>query len=242
MKDKEKIALFIDADNAPAAKIDVILSELARYGVVNIRKAYGNWKNPCIKSWEDVLHEYAIQPIQQFDLTKGKNATDIALVIDAMDILYTKDVDTICLVSSDCDFTPLVTRALADGKFVIGFGERKAPAAFVNSCSKFLYLDDIATEEKTINKPRPKPSIKSDTKLMNMLRQAVEASEDNDGWANLSSIGNHISNHASFDQRNYGFKKISDIFAAIDLFEMKQTNGSVTWVRDKRRAKQAIAS
>ena len=236
MKDKEKIALFIDADNAPAAKIDIILSELARYGVVNIRRAYGNWKSPCIKPWEDVLHEYAIQPIQQFDLTKGKNATDIALVIDAMDILYTKDVDTICLVSSDCDFTPLVTRALADGKFVIGFGERKAPMAFVNSCSKFLYLDDIETQEKPIRKR--KPSIKSDTKLMNMLRQAIEASEDDDGWANLSSIGNHISNHASFDQRNYGFKKISDIFAAIDLFEMKQTNGSVTWVRDKKRTKE----
>jgi uncharacterized protein (TIGR00288 family) len=236
LKDKEKIALFIDADNAPAAKIDIILSELATYGVVNIRKAYGNWKSPCIKPWEDVLHEYAIQPIQQFDLTKGKNATDIALVIDAMDILYTKDVDTICLVSSDCDFTPLVTRALADGKYVIGFGERKAPMAFVNSCSKFLYLDDIATDEKPVKKL--KPSIKSDTKLMNMLRQAVEASEDNDGWANLSSIGNHISNHASFDQRNYGFKKVSDLFAAIDLFEMKQTNGSVTWIRDKKRAKE----
>lgn len=233
MKDKEKIALFIDADNAPAAKIDIVLSELAKYGVVNIRKAYGNWKSPCIKPWEDVLHEYAIQPIQQFDLTKGKNATDIALVIDAMDILYTKDVDTICLVSSDCDFTPLVTRALADGKFVIGFGERKAPSAFVNSCSKFLFLDDIATAEKTAQKR--KPSIKSDTKLMNMLRQAVEASEDNDGWANLSSIGNHISNHASFDPRNYGYKKVSDLFAAIDLFEMKQTNGSVSWVRNRKR-------
>lgn len=234
MKDKEKIALFIDADNAPAAKIDIILSELARYGVVNIRRAYGNWKSPCIKPWEDVLHEYAIQPIQQFDLTKGKNATDIALVIDAMDILYTKDVDVICLVSSDCDFTPLVTRALADGKLVIGFGERKTPMAFVNSCSKFLFLNDIDTESKTVE--IRKPSIKSDTKLMNMLRQAIEASEENDGWANLGVIGRHISNHASFDQRNYGFRKLSDLFSAIDLFEMKQTNGSVTWVRDKRRA------
>lgn len=127
MQDKEKIALFIDADNAPASKIDIILSELARYGVVNIRRAYGNWKIPCIKPWEDVLHDYAIQPIQQFDLTKGKNATDIALVIDAMDILYTKNVETICLVSSYCGFTPLITRALADGKFVIGLGERKTP-------------------------------------------------------------------------------------------------------------------
>lgn len=237
MKDKEKIALFIDADNAPAAKIDTILSELARYGVVNIRKAYGNWKSPCIKPWEDVLHEYAIQPIQQFDLIKGKNATDIALVIDAMDILYTKDVDTICLVSSDCDFTPLVTRALADGKFVIGFGERKAPSAFVNSCSKFLFLDDIKTEIEEKSKESKKPSIKCDTKLINMLRQAVEASGDDDGWAQLGPIGKHISNHASFDQRNYGFKKLSDLFAAIDLFEMKRTHGSATWVRDIRKHK-----
>jgi uncharacterized protein (TIGR00288 family) len=233
VKEQEKIALFIDADNAPAAKIGTILSELARYGVVNIRKAYGNWKSPNIKPWEDVLHEYAIQPIQQFDLTKGKNATDIALVIDAMDILYTKNVDSICLVSSDCDFTPLVTRALADGKFVIGFGERKAPAAFVNSCSKFLYLD----EEHPVQ--HQKPSIKSDSKLINMLRQAIEASEDDCGWANLGTIGQHISNHVSFDQRNYGFKKLSDLFAAIDLFEVKMKNGSGTYIRDKRKSKGA---
>lgn len=235
MKEQEKIALFIDADNAPAAKIGIILSELARYGVVNIRKAYGNWKSPNIKPWEDVLHEFAIQPIQQFDLTKGKNATDIALVIDAMDILYTKDVDAICLVSSDCDFTPLVTRALADGKLVIGLGERKAPAAFVNSCSKFLYLDDEPHDEKPVQ--AAKPIIKSDSKLINMLRQAIEASEDDDGWANLGTIGQHISNHASFDQRNYGFKKLSDLFGAIDLFEVQHKNGSGTWVRDKRKAK-----
>lgn len=240
MKNKEKIALFIDADNAPASKIDIILSELARYGVVNIRRAYGNWKNPCIKPWEDVLHDFAIQPIQQFDLTKGKNATDIALVIDAMDILYTKDVDTICLVSSDCDFTPLVTRALADGKFVIGFGERKAPSAFVNSCSTFLYLDEIETEKKIVNKKEA--SIKCDTKLINMLRQAVESAEEDDGWAALGSVGTHIANHASFDPRNYGFKKLSDLFTAIDLFELKRSNSKITWVRDRKKAKQKEVS
>ncbi|EPC1883855.1 NYN domain-containing protein [Proteus terrae subsp. cibarius] len=236
MKDKEKIAVFIDADNAPAKKIDKVLSELARYGVVNIRKAYGNWKNQNLKAWEDVLHEFAIQPIQQFDLTKGKNATDMALVIDVMDVLYTKNVDVICLVSSDCDFTPLVTRTLADGKFVIGFGERKAPVAFVNSCSRFLYLDDEAEVEQPIQKQSR--NIKSDTKLIKLLRQAIEAVEDEDGWAMLGPIGTHISNHASFDQRNYGFKKLSDLFMAIDLFEMKKTNGSVLWVKDKKRAKQ----
>lgn len=237
MRDSEKIAVFIDADNAPAQKVDKVLSELARYGVVNIRKAYGNWKSQNLKSWEDVLHEYAIQPIQQFDLTKGKNATDMALVIDVMDVLYTKDVDVICLVSSDCDFTPLVTRALADGKFVMGFGERKAPLAFVNSCSRFLYLDEEITEQPIQKQSK---NIKSDTKLINLLRQAMEAVEEDDGWAMLGHIGTHISNHASFDQRNYGFKKLSDLFMAIDLFEMKKTQGSVLWVRDKKKAKQLI--
>ena len=236
LKDKEKIAVFIDADNAPAAKIDIVLSELARYGVVNIRKAYGNWKNLNLKPWEDLLHDHAIQPIQQFDLTKGKNATDMALVIDVMDVLYTKDIDIICLVSSDCDFTPLVTRSLADGKYVIGFGERKAPKAFVNSCSRFLYLDEETKQELPIQKQTI--NIKSDTRLMNLLRQAIEAVEDEDGWAMLGPIGTHISNHASFDQRNYGFKKLSDLFMAIDVFEMKKTNGSAIWVRDKKKAKQ----
>lgn len=238
MKDKEKIAVFIDADNAPAKKVDKILSELARYGVVNIRKAYGNWKKQNLKAWEEVLHEFAIQPIQQFDLTKGKNATDMALVIDAMDVLYTKNIDIICLVSSDCDFTPLVTRSLADGKFVIGFGERKAPLAFVNSCSRFLYLDEDIETEQDIPQPKQNKNIKSDTKLINLLRQAIEAVEDDEGWAMLGPIGTHISNHASFDQRNYGYKKLSDLFMAIDLFEMKQKNGSVLWVKDKKKAKQ----
>lgn len=242
MKDKEKIALFIDADNAPAVKIDTVLSELAKLGVVTIRKAYGNWKSPRLKSWEDVLHEYAIQPIQQFDLTKGKNATDMALIIDAMDILYTKDIDVICLVSSDCDFTPLVTRTLADGKLVIGFGERKAPLAFVNSCSKFLYFDkevkkvDSNIDEMAITSNKLVKTLNRDTKLINLLRQALEAVDDDDGWGMLGHIGTHISNHTSFDQRNYGYKKLGDLFSAIDLFEMKQTHGSVLWIRDKKKS------
>ncbi|MBH0056613.1 NYN domain-containing protein [Pseudoalteromonas sp. SWXJZ94C] len=246
MKDKEKIALFIDADNAPAGKIDTVLSELAKLGVVTIRKAYGNWKSPRLKSWEDMLHEYAIQPIQQFDLTKGKNATDMALIIDAMDILYTKDIDVICLVSSDCDFTPLVTRTLADGKLVIGFGERKAPLAFVNSCSKFLYFDheiiNAETEEvqgieeiKITSKKQVK-TLNRDTKLINLLRQAIDAVESDDGWSMLGHIGTHISNHTSFDPRNHGYKKLGDLFSAIDLFEMKKTHGSVLWIRDKKKA------
>ncbi|PCJ45560.1 MAG: hypothetical protein COA74_15495 [Gammaproteobacteria bacterium] len=233
MEDRQKIAVFIDADNAPAAKMELIISELAKYGVVNIRRAYGNWKSPTIKSWEENLHEYAIQPIQQFDLTKGKNAADIALVIDVMDVLYTKNVDVICLVSSDCDFTPLVTRTLSEGKVVIGFGERKTPMPFVKACSKFLYLDE-AKSKAPQNESKSK-NIKSDTKLIKMLRQAIEATEDDEGWATLGPVGSHISNQASFDQRNYGFAKLSDLFNAIDLFEIKKTRSNEYKVRDKRK-------
>ncbi|EGL53488.1 MAG TPA: NYN domain-containing protein [Methylophaga aminisulfidivorans] len=228
---KQKIALFIDADNAPASKFEDVLSEVANYGVVTIRKAYGNWKSPTLKAWEDLLHEYAIQPIQQYDLTKGKNASDIALVIDAMDVMYTKQIDVMCFVSSDCDFTPMVTRALAEGKVVLGFGERKTPAAFVNACSKFLFLDEEKEKTKTTVKPK---NIKSDTRLINLLRQAIEATEDEEGWAALGPVGSNISNKTSFDTRNYGFKNLSSLFKAIDLFELKRGPNNSFLVKNVR--------
>lgn len=233
---KQKIALFIDAENAPAKKFEEVLSEVAKYGVVTIRKAYGNWKSPLLKSWEDLLHEYAIQPVQQYDLTKGKNASDIALVIDAMDVLYTKDIDVMCFVSSDCDFTPMVTRALAEGKVVLGFGERKTPSPFVNACSKFLFLDE---ESKQNGKAQDQPkNVKFDAKLINLLRQAIEATEEESGWASLGSVGSHISNKTSFDSRNYGYKNLSSLFKAIDLFELERGPGNSYMVRDKRKKKQ----
>lgn len=235
MDQYKKIALFIDADNAPASKFEEVLSEVAKYGVVTIRKAYGNWKNPSIRPWEDLLHEYAIQPIQQYDLTKGKNASDIALVIDAMDVMYTKDIDVMCFVSSDCDFTPMVTRALAEGKVVLGFGERKAPTPFVNACSKFLFLDDKPKENGSAQ-TEPK-NIKSDTKLSNLLRQAIGATEDDNGWAGLGPVGSHISNKTSFDTRNYGYKNLSSLIKAIDLFEIKRGPDKAYLVRDKRKKK-----
>jgi uncharacterized protein (TIGR00288 family) len=230
---KQKIALFIDADNAPANKFEEVLSEVAKYGVVTIRKAYGNWKSASLKPWEDLLNEYAIQPIQQYDLTKGKNASDIALVIDAMDVMYTKDIDVMCFVSSDCDFTPMVTRALAEGKVVLGFGERKTPSAFVNACSKFLYLDQDPKQNGSV--PEKSKNIKSDTKLINLLRQAIEATEEDNGWAALGPVGSHISNKTSFDTRNYGYKKLSSLFKAIDLFELKRGPGNSYLVKDKRK-------
>lgn len=234
---KQKIALFIDADNAPANKFETVLSEVAKYGVVTIRRAYGNWKSPNLKPWEDLLHENAIQPIQQYDLTKGKNASDIALVIDAMDVLYTRKIDVMCFVSSDCDFTPMVTRALAEGKVVLGFGERKTPAPFVNACSKFLFLDQEQKQE-TATQVTSK-NIKSDTKLINLLRQAIEATEDDSGWAALGTVGSHISNKTSFDTRNYGFKNLSSLVKAIDLFELKRGKDNSYLIRDKRKKNAA---
>lgn len=242
---KENIALLIDADNAPAAKIEFIISELAKYGVVNIRKAYGNWKNQTLAGWEKILHEFAIQPVQHFDLVKGKNATDMAMLIDAMDLLYTKNVGTFCLVSSDCDFTPLVTRLRADGKQVIGFGGQNAATPFVNSCSRFLYLDDSKKAQETrLHKASNPEDLKRDTRLMNLLRKAVEATALEDGWSSLTAVGSHISNQGSFDPRNYGFSKLSELFTAIDVFETKsERNANLVnyWVRDKRRPKKTIA-
>jgi len=232
---KQKIALFIDADNAPANKFDDILSEVAKFGLVTIRKAYGNWKKSSLKAWEELLHEYAIQPVQQYDLTKGKNASDIALVIDAMDVMYTKNIDVMCFVSSDCDFTPMATRAIAEGKVVLGFGERKTPLAFVNACSRFLYLDE---EPKSSEKAQSNTNnIKSDTKLINLIRQAIEATEDDDGWSALGPLGSHISNKTSFDTRNYGYKNLSSLIKAIDLFEIKRGPDNFYLVKDKRKKK-----
>ena len=258
-----KIALLIDADNSPAAKIDVILSELAKYGVVYIRRAYGNWKKDTLKPWEEVLQEYAIQPIQQFDYSKGKNATDIALVIDAMDLLYTQKLDGFGIVSSDSDFTPLIMRIHTQGLKVYGFGEKKTPDSFVNACSKFTYLEALGiinegseipspTSILTTNvttvipvtpqtNPKPPLSIKSDTKLMNLLRSAVDAKVGENGWALLSAIGDHISNQASFDYQNYGFKKLSDLINACDLFETAEKQTGTIVVR-RRQRKQIIPS
>lgn len=232
MAERKNIALVIDADNSPAKAIQAILSELARHGTVNIRKAYGNWTSPLLKGWQAIIQDHAIQPIQQFDLTKGKNATDIAMTIDVMDILYTKQVDAFCLVTSDCDFTPLATRILSEGKTVIGFGERKTPEAFVNACSTFLFLDD--DQEKNVKKQSAK-QLKGNTKLINLLRDAILSTADEEGWAKLSRIGTHISNHASFDPRNYGYSRLTDLIEAMGLFELRRDGTNNLEVKDSRK-------
>ena len=232
MEETRNIALLIDADNSPPDAIQKILSELARRGKVNIRRAYGNWASGNIKGWEAVLHEHAIVPVQQYDLTKGKNATDIAMAIDAMDILYTKQVDAFCLVTFDCDFTPLATRILADGKSVIGFGERKTPSVFVNACSTFLFLDEEPSG--AVRKMKDK-ELRSDAKLMGWLRDAIAGTENEDGWANLSNVGSHISNRTSFDAQNYGYPRLSDLVKAIGLFKVERDENKQFKVKDIRR-------
>lgn len=233
----KNIALLIDADNSPAKSIQTIFTELASHGKVNIRRAYGNWTSSNLKGWEAILQDHAIQPIQQYDLTKGKNATDIALAIDAMDILYTKETDAFCIVTSDCDFTPLVTRILSDGKTVIGFGERKTPSAFVNACSTFLYIDQEAASKTTRSSSN---DLRGDAKLMNLVRDAISSTEQEDGWARLSRVGAHISNHASFDPRNYGYQKLSDLIEAIGLFELRRTENMHFEVRDARKHNHTV--
>jgi len=240
---KETIAMLIDADNSPSDKIDFVLAEMAKYGVVNIRRAYGNWKSRSLKGWEELLHDYAIRPIQQFDYTKGKNATDMAMTIDAMDLLYSKKLDAFCLVSSDSDFTPLVMRILSEGLNVYGFGQKSTPSPFVNACSKFLYLESLGAPEKTRSEAGKRKSgqeLKGDTKLLTLIRNAVESAQEEDGWSNLAKIGKHISNQASFDPRNYGFKRLSDLFRSIDLFETEfRNNNSELYVRDKRKSRKS---
>lgn len=239
-----RIALLIDADNSPAAKIDLILSEIAKYGVANIRRAYGNWKSITLKSWEAVLHEYAIRPIQQFDYSKGKNASDIALIIDAMDLLYTQKIDAFCLVSSDADFTPLVMRILTNGAKVLGFGERKTPLPFVNACSTFIYLEGLGDTPAGVSEngalggtaKKKTNELKADTKLVQLLRNAIAAAAAEDGWSHLGAVGNQIANQASFDARNYGYKKLSELIKAIGLFEMREQDKR-WYVRDTRKTK-----
>ncbi|WP_206862515.1 NYN domain-containing protein [Lysobacter changpingensis] len=241
---ERRIALLIDADNAPAGKIDVILAEVARYGAANVRRAYGNWKSPHLKGWEATLHEYAIRPIQQFAYSTGKNASDMAMVIDAMDLLYARNLDAFAIVSSDADFTPLVMRLLTDGVKVYGFGEKKTPLPFVNACSKFTYLEALGqpTSEAAApaTLPRPEKELRGDTRLMRVLRGAVESASGDDGWAHLGAVGHQIANRASLDSRNYGYRKLRDLIEATGVFEVRQDE-QVVWVRLRPRKRPPAA-
>lgn len=239
---QQKLAVLIDADNAQAAIIEELLAEIAKYGTASVKRIYGDWTNPYLKSWKDILLKYSIQPIQQFGYTQGKNATDSALIIDAMDLLYTGEFDGFCLVSSDSDFTKLAARIRESGLVVYGFGERKTPEAFVSACDKFIFTEVLRDEEDQ-RKDRKKSTreLKQDTKLVNLLRNAVEAASDESNWAHLGPVGSYIAKKSSeFDPRNYGYEKLGELVEATELFDMERrsVNGGhskVIYIKDKRK-------
>ncbi len=259
MDHKPRVALLIDADNSPASKIDLILNELSTFGETNIRRAYGNWKKSELKGWEEALHEHAIRPMQQFDYTKGKNASDMAMVIDALELLYTDRPDAFGIVSSDADFTPLVMHLRAKGAAVYGFGAQKTPEPFVNACSRFLYLDKLrpvtvsdATGTQGDNRDdsdavsstplRASPAqLKQDARLVMLLRNAVQAAADDDGWARVGAVGTQIANQASFDHRNYGYATLTKLLVATQLFDITDEGKSTVAVRDRRLNKPSRA-
>lgn len=221
----EKLAVLIDADNAQAANIQELLAEISRYGLAIVKRAYGDWTTPNLKSWKEVLHTLAIQPIQQFSYTTGKNATDSALIIDAMDLLHSAGLDGFCLVSSDSDFTRLATRIREGGLVVYGFGQRKTPQPFVAACDKFIYTEILKREETPTTHEG-----QSLAPLEPMLRAAIEASAREDGWSALAGVGSMIvKNNSSFDPRNYGCQKLGELVRKqpyLDVKEVPASDGS----------------
>ena len=239
----QKLAVLIDADNAQASVIQELLAEVSRYGTATIKRAYGDWTTTNLKGWKEMLHKLAIQPIQQFSYTSGKNATDSSLIIDAMDLMYTGRFDGVCLVSSDSDFTRLAQRLREEGLTVYGFGERKTPDAFVQACDKFIYVEVLRSEASAPAAPPspPKPAKKEaarpaakkpagqaeptaapaaesgrhESLPLKLIRQAIEEASDDQGWAFLGSVGSYLSKvRPDFDTRLYGHKKLSDLMKA----------------------------
>jgi uncharacterized protein (TIGR00288 family) len=225
-----KLAVLVDADNTQASIVDGLLAEIAKYGIASVKRIYGDWTSTNLRSWKDKLLEYAIQPIQQFAYTTGKNATDSAMIIDAMDLLYTENLDGFCIVSSDSDFTRIAARLREDGKLVLGFGQRKTPKPFVAACDKFIYTEILREpeEERGEKEVTAKPSaattdLKGDRKVANLLRSAVEDGADEFGWAYLGAVGTYVANRQpEFDPRNYGYRKLGDLIKASGLFEIDE--------------------
>lgn len=249
MKDDEmnqkKLAVLIDADNTPARIVSGLLAEIAKYGIASVKRIYGDWTNPHLKGWKESLLEYSIIPIQQFGYTVGKNATDAAMIIDAMDLLYTERFDGFCIVSSDSDFTSLAARIREEGLMVYGFGEVKTPRPFVVACDKFIYTEILREDEYSeSSEPKNRKSsadLKQDTKLVSLLRFAVEDSADDTGWAYLGNVGQNIAKRdPAFDSRTYGHKKLGELIDATDLFVKEErvlnnSPGKLLYYKDKRK-------
>jgi uncharacterized LabA/DUF88 family protein len=256
-----RLAVLIDADNAQPSITEGLLAEVAKYGTAHVKRAYGDWTAPQLKGWKDQLLSQSIQPIQQFAYTRGKNATDAAMVIDAMDLLYSGRFDGFCIVSSDSDFTRLAARLRESALTVYGFGERKTPKPFVAACDKFIYIENLTFDDSddendaaptpgaSVRPPRRKPAtateLKNDVSLVTFLRNALEAASDDDGWAPLAGVGNIITNQRpDFDPRSYGYGKLSDLITATTLFETDRRSPGdgkqpIIYARLKRRRSPA---
>lgn len=237
MAEQRRLALLIDGDNAQASLLGQMLAETSKYGVVTIRRVYGDWTTPEMKSWKQALHVYALQPVQQFRYTAGKNATDSAMIIDAMDVLYTAGVDGFCLVSSDSDYTRLATRIREKNLFVMGIGKQTTPRAFVNACDVFVYTENLQAEEVAAASPEasPMPVVTTpagapppesrDTPLKQLFKTAFELSVQENGWALLSVMGNKLRQlDPGFDPRTYGHRQLLLLVQAHpELFDIKRT-------------------
>lgn len=222
------LAVLIDGDNAPPSSAKGLMAEIARYGIASVKRAYGDWTTTSLRGWKDVLLDLSIQPIQQFGYTRGKNATDSALIIDAMDLMHTGRFDGFCLVSSDSDFTRLASRLREQGLVVYGFGERKTPAPFVASCDKFIYTDLLGSDGgEPAERKRDAKSLRDDQRLRRLLTEAVGESDDESGWAALGLVGSQIAKQSpEFDPRDWGFRKLSDLIRATGLFELEERTGA----------------
>lgn len=240
-----KLAVLIDGDNIPANHIKEMMEEIAKYGSPTIKRIYGDWTNPYVSKWKSILLENAITPVQQYAYTKGKNATDSAMIIDAMDILYSGKVNGFCLVSSDSDFTRLATRLREAGMLVIGLGEKKTPNPFIVACDKFIYIEilyqESSDEEVTNNtKGKQKTGIDNITKKdINLISSTISDLADDDGWAFLGDVGSLLQKkQPNFDSRNYGYSKLTPLFKSIKNFEVDERRnedgkGKLVYVRKK---------
>lgn len=237
------LAVLIDADNANPAIVDGLLAEVAKLGVASVKRIYGDWTSTRLTKWKELLLDHSIQPIQQFGYTTGKNATDSAMIIDAMDLLHTGEYGGFCLVTSDSDFTRLAARLRESGKAVYGFGEKKTPRPMVAACDRFFYTEIFLApaddgETPTQAKRLGSKELRQDNQLVSLIRSAISATSDEDGWASLGGIGSTITKQApDFDPRNYGYGKLSDLVTAIGLFAVARERQAV-WINATKTAKR----
>lgn len=232
LDEHKKIAVLIDADNAQKSKIKLIIEEISAHGHIVVKRAYGDWSSNTLKNWKQSLNELAIQPIQQFAYTTGKNSTDAAMIIDAMDLLYSDKFDAFALVSSDSDFTKLASRLRESEKFVFGLGEKKTPVSFRNACDDFIYTENLSDtvtspEADTTSRTEQNDSIENEKDLIALLNKAWEKHQDEEGWVNVASAGHMIKRtKPDFDPKNYNASKLPEIIERLDKhYEMKKYKG-----------------